>query len=134
MAKEQSWGKDVNIINLATVNGVEGTAASATVDWDIYELPQYWNELAFQACIIACGSASLNSIVFRVMGGLDRTNWISLASITLSDTANSGASTIRFMSNTQCKYLKLSLSYVSYGEGTNCTSLASVRALIFANV
>ena len=134
MSKEVAWGNDQNIIDLATVNGDTGTAASTTVDWDVYELPQFWNELAFQACIIACGSASLASCTFKVLGGLDKTNWISLCSVTLSDTANSGASCIRFLSNTQCKFIKLSLSTVSYGAGTGQTSLASIRALIFANV
>lgn len=134
MGMEKIWENDQNIIDLATVNGATGTGASTTVDWDIYELPRLWNELAFQACIIACGSASLASCTFKILGGLDKTNWISLASITLSDTANSGASCIRFLSNTQCKFLKLSLSTVSYGGGTGATSLASIRALVFANV
>ena len=134
MAKEYIFENDQNTINLATVDGATGTGACTTVDWDIYELPKMWNELAFQACIIACGSASLVSCCFKVLGGLDKTNWISLCSITLSDIANSGASTIAFLSNTQCKFIKLSLSTVSYGAGTGCTSLASIRALVFANV
>jgi len=134
MAKENVWMADQNTIDLATVNGETGTGACTTVDWDIYELPRLWNELAFQACIVACGSASLASCCFKVMGGLDKTNWISLCSVTLSDIANSGASCIAFLSNTQCKFIKLSLSTVSYGAGTGQTSLASIRALVFANV
>lgn len=134
MATEKVFEAGQNIINLATVNGATGTGACTTVDWDIYQLPKMWNEIALQACIIACGSASLASCTFKLMGGLDGTNWISLASITLSDTANSGASVLKFLSNVQVKYLKLSLSTVSYGAGTGATSLASIRAMVFANV
>lgn len=134
MAFIRDWNKNQNATDIATVKGATGTAASTTVDWDIIRLPQFWNEIAFQACIVACGSGSLNSICFKLLGGLDATNWVSLASITLSDTYNSGESCIRFISNAQVKYLKLSLSTVSYGAAANILSAASIRALVFANV
>lgn len=133
MAKTLTFAKDQDTVDIATVNGATGTGACTTVGWDIYALPNGFQFGGWQACIIACGSASLQSVTVKMLGGFDATNFMSFSSLTVSDTAFSGSQNMRlFSTELPFKYLKISLSTVSYG--TCVDSLASIRVLVFGKV
>lgn len=133
MASYVVWNKDQNLVNIATVNGVSTLGACTTRDYDIYVMPAIFNYGGWQACIVACGSASLQSCTFKLLCGIDGTNFMSFSSMTVSDTAFSGSLNMKIFSLPQpYKYMKLSLSTVSYGACVD--SLASIKVLVFGKI
>lgn len=135
MASIVAWKKDQIIADLATVNGITGTGACKTVDWDIYALPQDFKFLGWQACVITPnGSASVSYIDFKLMGGIDGTNFVNFATMkTSTPLVTSGVSNISALTSLlPYRFIKLSHDSISYGACVN--SLASIRVLLMGMV
>jgi hypothetical protein len=132
MASYVPCNKDQNILQIATVNGLQ-LGACATRDWDIYSLPNGYKIAGWQACIIACGSASLSNVAFKILGGFDGTNFMSFASLSISDTLKSGSQNMFWYppsATPPFKFIKLSLGSVSYGTGVDSLQSCNVHVFI----
>lgn len=119
MASFVEWKKDQKIIDLATVNGVAGVNAAigGTDDWDIYTIPEGAKWGTIQVCQATGFSTSFLTVGFKVLAGIDGTNWFSLFSTSAVNSLGSGSLNTFFLPSllNHFRFIKLSNGSVSYG-------------------
>ena len=133
MAKTFVFEEGQKVVNLATTNGaslVTG-AVAGTNEFDIYEIPEGTRFGTIQVSYKTGVSASFKTVGYKILAGIDGTNWYSLYSTSNVNSLGSGSLNLFFLPSLiqQFRFIKLSCGSISYGD---CTlSANSIQPVTF---
>ena len=133
MAKTFVFEEGQKVVNLATTNGaslVTGVVAG-TNEFDIYEIPEGTRFGTIQISYLTGVSASFITVGYKILAGIDGTNWFSLFSTSNVNSLGSGSLNLFFLPSLiqQFRFIKLSCGSISYGD---CTlSANSIQPVTF---
>jgi hypothetical protein len=133
MAKTFVFEEGQKVVNLATTNGaslVTG-AVAGTNEFDIYEIPEGTRFGTLQISYLTGVSASFLTVGYKILAGIDGTNWFSLYSVSNVNSLGSGSLNMFFLPSLiqHFRFIKLSCGSISYGD---CTlSANSIQPVTF---
>lgn len=133
MAKTIEFAKDQKTVNLATTDGTGGVtgAVGGTNAFDTYVIPEGTRFGTIQISYAPGVSASFITVGYKILAGIDGTNWFSLFSTSNVDSLGSGSLNTFFLPSLiqQFRFIKLSCGSISYGA---CTlSANSIQPVTF---
>lgn len=120
MAKVFVFEQGQKLVNLATTNGVGQVtgAVAGTNEFDTYVIPEGTRYGTLQVSYAPGVSASFITVGYKILAGIDGTNWFSLYSTSNVNSLGSGSLNIHFLPSLirHFRYIKLSCGSISYGE------------------
>jgi hypothetical protein len=133
MAKTIVFEAGQKTVNLATTNGAARPtgAVAGTNEFDTYVIPEGTRYGMIQISYAPGVSASFITVGYKILTGIDGTNWYSLFSTSNVNSLGSGSANIFFLPSTitNFRYIKLSCGSISYGA---CTlSANSIQPVTF---
>lgn len=133
MAKTMVFEAGQKSVNLATTNGVASVtgAVAGTNEFDVYVIPEGTRYGTIQISYAPGVSASFLTVGYKILAGIDGTNWLSLYSTSNVNSLGSGSLNMFFLPSLirHFRYIKLSCGSISYGA---CTlSANSIQPVTF---
>ena len=133
MAKTYVFAEGQKSVNLATTDGAERPtgAVAGTNEFDVYVIPEGTRYGTLQISYSPGVSASFVTVGYKILTGIDGTNWFSLFSTSNLNSLGSGSLNTFFLPSLirHFRYIKLSCGSISYGE---CTlSANSIQPVTF---
>lgn len=120
MAKTIAFEEGQKQVNLATTDGVERPtgATAGTNEFDVYVIPEGTRYGILQVSYSPGVSASFLTVGYKILAGIDGTNWFSLYSVSNVNSLGSGSLNTFFLPSLvrHFRFLKLSCGSISYGE------------------